>query len=191
MHSGFFPSSSYPAHPRVCGEHSSQPISGQLVVGSSPRVRGTCWYMGLAIRSLRLIPACAGNILKRGPWALPYPAHPRVCGEHTSEAAISKLLCGSSPRVRGTFSALPVGQRQDRLIPACAGNMTIAPPRKLASTGSSPRVRGTCALIGRGRAQGRLIPACAGNIVCQRGLSRPTPAHPRVCGEHGPWALPL
>ena len=49
-------------HPRVCGEHIRVPKLLVLLIGSSPRVRGTSgWFFGYG-RKRRFIPACAGNI---------------------------------------------------------------------------------------------------------------------------------
>ena len=50
-------------HPRVCGEQSSHISTFILVVGSSPRVRGTDRRHGGGVLSQRFIPACAGNRL--------------------------------------------------------------------------------------------------------------------------------
>ena len=115
----------------------------------------------------------------------------------------SGLLCGSSPRVRGTVHADPVGFRVNRFIPACAGNgprrsrgisrqpvhprvcgeRVIASPVNLPIIGSSPRVRGTVRRIFGYLRFARFIPACAGNgCSTDSALSRNT-VHPRVCGE--------
>ena len=92
----------------------------------------------------------------------------------------------------------------ERLIPACAGNITFfvlarlrmaAHPRVcgehfrfvidgIVKFGSSPRVRGTLLEYGDKDEDGRLIPACAGNIELTRLEFTLTTAHPRVCGEH-------
>ena len=48
-------------HPRVCGER-ELPLPDDLAnKGSSPRVRGTAPTVSRQGRSLRFIPACAGN----------------------------------------------------------------------------------------------------------------------------------
>ena len=57
--------------------------------------------------------------------------------------------------------------------------------------GSSPRVRGTLErLEAFARAVG-IIPACAGNTAHMICLELPTRDHPRVCGEHDPFATTL
>ena len=148
----------------MCGEHCYRCESTECSRGSSPRVRGTC-----AARFLTL---------------LARPAHPRVCGEHESPVRF--------------------GLHHKRLIPACAGNIGSGSPPPLAVPahprvcgeheyavvsfcsrfGSSPRVRGTSPRRRRSAAFRRLIPACAGNIGHEPLAARPSPAHPRVCGEH-------
>ena len=50
--------------------------------GSSPRVRGTFAYGRNLFASLRIIPACAGNIQRAFDLRVPFRDHPRVCGEH-------------------------------------------------------------------------------------------------------------
>ena len=52
-----------------------------------------------------IIPAYAGNILERDEPTLLTEDHPRVCGEHSMCLEISKVIEGSSPRMRGTLSA--------------------------------------------------------------------------------------
>ena len=91
-------------HPRVCGEHFAQLITGNNYKGSSPRMRGTPRLsLGSHLR-LGIIPAYAGNTrlfrTDDGYWW----DHPRVCGEHMAHGTDSRLHPGSSPRMRGTPS---------------------------------------------------------------------------------------
>ena len=52
-------------HPRVCGEHlSADSIAGKNT-GSSPRMRGTLWFVCSKYVSVGIIPAYAGNT---SPW---------------------------------------------------------------------------------------------------------------------------
>ena len=152
--------------------------------GSSPRVRGTSLRANKGVAPHRFIPACAGNMRNENGRLINTSVHPRVCGEHflnyvESCPNIGPRVCGehvarthrdtntrgSSPRVRGTYFQ-SIGQSpQGRFIPACAGNIALAPvltadrpvhPRVCGehsmqkrncteSHGSSPRVRGTFA----------------------------------------------
>ena len=111
---------------------------------------------------------------------------------------------GSSPRVRGTPTAVALYSAESGIIPACAGNtrsfssnlfMLLDHPRvcgehaewdssRAYEPGSSPRVRGTPLKMRPSALVQGIIPACAGNT----GMSRPDRLlpedHPRVCGEH-------
>ena len=132
-------------------------------IGSSPRLRGTLTRRaGLVMRS-RFIPAPAGN-------AAGYPesnaliaVHPRACGERRCSQTQTMPCTGSSPRLRGTPGTTAGRQRDDRFIPAPAGNAPVSYKRWRAETvhpracgeragnrsrlgkslGSSPRLRGT------------------------------------------------
>ena len=192
------------AHPRSRGEHCDYAGARVCCIGSSPLARGT--YESRALMNLppRLIPARAGNIGKTTTSRLWQTAHPRSRGEHVAPLELPTRTVGSSPLARGTCSALRATDKNGRLIPARAGNITggcirhlayAAHPRsrgehrrlslRLARlSGSSPLARGTCSVrIINARAR-RLIPARAGNIVIPiRGVHRAA-AHPRSRGEH-------
>jgi len=150
-------------HPRVCGEHCALVHRLALIVGSSPRVRGT-FERAVRVRpGQRFIPACAGNIIIASTLLSARAVHPRVCGEHQYYAEEFFETVGSSPRVRGTLRPASGHQASSRFIPACAGNMGVRAvvvygravhPRVCGEhrgrwgglslcPGSSPRVRGT------------------------------------------------
>ena len=69
-------------HPRVCGEHRTQPCRCIANQGSSPRMRGAPFFAPPSPIAAGIIPAYAGSTchelrrLRKG-WD-----HPRVCGEH-------------------------------------------------------------------------------------------------------------
>ena len=106
--------------------------------------------------------------------------------------------------MRGTLCASEKALACEGIIPAYAGNTSMAPcppwaprdhPRVCGehsetalpvsfATGSSPRMRGTLAwFVGATVDQG-IIPAYAGNTHCRRTSSTKARDHPRVCGEH-------
>ena len=68
-------------HPRASGEQASDRFSGSVIVGSSPRKRGTDMRQRDQRIAERFIPAQAGNrrpcARHRGAW----PVHPRASGE--------------------------------------------------------------------------------------------------------------
>ena len=188
----------------MCGENSTliARLGGDW--GSSPRVRGKPRPHRRILGVLRLIPACAGKTLSSKSRARVTSAHPRMCGENTFPFSSCIEMLGSSPRVRGKLSEVLHAIRRVRLIPACAGKTSAAPPWPWTSTahprvcgenltmgdtaadsfGSSPRVRGKLASgLTRLRIP-RLIPACAGKTQTRHACSTPRAAHPRVCGEN-------
>ena len=191
-------------HPRVRGEH-ELPVEPAVVTdGSSPRSRGTLLHTNEWHPTHRFIPAFAGNTDRSGPAATRIPVHPRVRGEHASIACTPLAITGSSPRSRGTRTALLRRPWGNWFIPAFAGNTRTARSSRRRSTvhprvrgehrelrpgmfpgnGSSPRSRGTPwrhPLRLRGR---RFIPAFAGNTGRRQSVARSTTVHPRVRGEH-------
>ena len=90
-----------PAHPRVCGENPLLFIDSFKHIGSSPRVRGKHIGPQQFDDMERLIPACAGKTYGCLTASLRLRAHPRVCGENVRYVRRSRMISGSSPRVRG------------------------------------------------------------------------------------------
>ena len=68
-------------HPRVCGEQMLRFATPRMIIGSSPRVRGTAEAAFTSRHIERIIPACAGNRMKSRQSRLMTADHPRVCGE--------------------------------------------------------------------------------------------------------------
>ena len=52
-------------HPRVCGEHRVEISADIFGLGSSPRVRGTLLFPEIRHKIVGIIPACAGNTLRK------------------------------------------------------------------------------------------------------------------------------
>ena len=95
-------------HPRACGEHLSGVWFTPLMMGSSPRLRGTLTAsQGLWLMA-GIIPALAGNT-RRGRVPRGFPRdHPRACGEHVDSISVTRHTPGSSPRLRGTRYEIPI-----------------------------------------------------------------------------------
>jgi len=72
-------------HPRVGGEHGSQPIVERVQPGSSPRGRGTQKIKCPHGLPPRFIPAWAGNTSHQKALHEQDTVHPRVGGEHGLE----------------------------------------------------------------------------------------------------------
>ena len=196
------------AHPRSRGEHLDSLVACLHQVGSSPLARGTPFRCCGVSLMLRLIPARAGNMHASTKPAASCPAHPRSRGEHITAICILLMAPGSSPLARGTCRTHRHNIRKHRLIPARAGNTSVAATSSSLSwahprsreessmligsacgrTGSSPLAlaRGTFAQILKALRLARLIPACAGNTTIISPPLRHHKAHPRSSGEHSP-----
>ena len=129
------------AHPRVCGENSSDRSRQSLVLGSSPRVRGKRYEPEGGLVRTGLIPACAGKTAATADRFRCRGAHPRVCGENSIIATAMRQLSGSSPRVRGKLGRQISCMRKQGLIPACAGK-TNQPTNTSTLPRAHPRVCG-------------------------------------------------
>ena len=93
-----------PVHPRACGEHFHRILLFLKILGSSPRLRGTCGGRKEDPRLPRFIPAPAGNMIDCGFGGVEGTVHPRACGEHLADRPQIPGSTGSSPRLRGTFN---------------------------------------------------------------------------------------
>ena len=167
----------------MCGEHLVRPCVRPICRGSSPHVRGTLLRARVPDRGRGIIPACAGNTMRRNPRRRVSWDHPRMCGEHFTAASTLAAVSGSSPHVRGTRKAESNVTRVLGIIPACAGNTLTESrlhdlkrdhPRMCGEHrfkdkktqkewGSSPHVRGTLRVGVLGGEHRGIIPACAGN----------------------------
>lgn len=109
-------------HPRVCGEHISNPVGVITMVGPSPRMRGTPKGAATAQGGHEIIPAYAGNTRGQGAWSWWAWDHPRVCGKHGQVHAKPVLRTGSSPRMRGARGYRSEVLGVVRIIPAYTGS---------------------------------------------------------------------
>ena len=192
------------AHPHVCGEHFARRRGRRSFSGSSPRMRGTRRAAPSRNRRCGLIPTYAGNTKHRTVRTDPRRAHPHVCGEHVECSMCRTKRQGSSPRMRGTPTAVFLPGLDRGLIPTYAGNTTgttetskslrahphvcgehrdwhSASPR---AGGSSPRMRGTPDFSFSWLRTLGLIPTYAGNTPSTHPRLKQAWAHPHVCGEH-------
>ena len=131
--------------------------------GIIPAYAGNTCRFFIDTVSMGIIPAYAGNTLTELMLTGLVWDHPRVCGEHMLTGFVCWVISGSSPRMRGT----PIFEQEtdgcSGIIPAYAGNTTMAKltivslrdhPRVCGEhstdylpsadlQGSSPRMRGT------------------------------------------------
>ena len=169
-------------YPRVSSGAEDLGKLAAVVIGLSPRVRGSLAHHAAVRTVLRSIPACAGE-----------PSQRTEC---------TLCLNGLSPRVRGSLAHHAAVRTVLRSIPACAGEPLSAArssswswvyPRvcggahplqeiRRCEEGLSPRVRGSrrrSALIDRPAGS---IPACAGEPRQDREGGSMSRVYPRVCG---------
>ena len=131
-----------------------------------------------------IIPAYAGNTCHAVRQPSLWWDHPRVCGEHDSNAQGNLQQPGSSPRMRGTPLVSDVYAEWMEDHPSVCGEHAQETERRAQESGSSPRMRGTPS--GHIQTDTRLgiIPAYAGNTISHGVRYAGLRDHPRVCGEH-------
>ena len=128
-------------HPRSRGEYNKGGDSGRAVGGSSPLSRGIRASRFSPIFRARIIPALAGNTMRRYSNPVPGKDHPRSRGEYLRLVLTSGIFGGSSPLSRGILGNYPCHNCRVGIIPALAGNTGfggVFPNRR----GDHPRSRG-------------------------------------------------
>ena len=191
-----------PDHPRRCGALASKHCGHIGALGSSPQVRGTSSLFYCVDFVNGIIPAGAGHLALAQKTIRSNWDHPRRCGALSCPRTRRRRLRGSSPQVRGTFTACRLGAADRRIIPAGAGHFMrlFKPlltggdhPRRCGALlkptptyallqGSSPQVRGTCLWLQESTRIFRIIPAGAGHFSAPTRSMRAGRDHPRRCG---------
>ena len=110
-------------HPREYGENNGTLPTAAVNVGSSPRIRGECYTPAAISARHRIIPANTGRIshlaaVHDGAWD-----HPREYGENAVAPTLVWIHRGSSPRIRGECSDLPIYHVDVGIIPANTGRI--------------------------------------------------------------------
>ena len=158
-------------YPRVCGGTFPTAGTAGRRAGLSPRVRGNRLNsigLGLGDGS---IPACAGEPFASVTLTNDDRVYPRVCGGTRGSRPPSSVQSGLSPRVRGNRPSIADHSRQQRSIPACAGE----PASRTGCTGA-------CGVYPR---------VCGEPRRCRTGPTGSS-VYPRVCGGTRPasWWRP-
>ncbi len=192
-----------PDHPRMRGERTTPRRHQHSAPGSSPHARGTLNAFLGNDRVHRIIPACAGNALRRQSRPPLTADHPRMRGERRFRQQVGDAGIGSSPHARGTQGWKVKIDNGWRIIPACAGNAGehgllhgrpadhprmrgerhVAQRAGVVEVGSSPHARGTLRWDDATGPRGRIIPACAGNAIAAAPGDVLVADHPRMRGE--------
>ncbi|VVL58513.1 Domain of uncharacterised function (DUF2825) [Klebsiella variicola] len=193
-----------PVYPRWRGEHQVYSTLSLSYSGLSPLARGTLFSFLEQVKSLRFIPAGAGNTPRCSTDPRPLTVYPRWRGEHSPVATDTEALGGLSPLARGTRRRRYSVPLQSRFIPAGAGNThtccsygahhSVYPRWRgehsspscngVRSTGLSPLARGTRCSGSNGSVECRFIPAGAGNTIHIKRIRRIISVYPRWRGEH-------
>ena len=152
----------------------------------------------------RIIPALAGNTHRLIPDSHRAKDHPRSRGEYSSAESSKPVAAGSSPLSRGIRIQSGMALRNDRIIPALAGNTSCPTPTRHscwdhprsrgeyitdvdgqpATEGSSPLSRGILTTSPGNVSDPRIIPALAGNTDAGFRSQIPGTDHPRSRGEY-------
>ena len=128
-------------HPRMCGEHLTEPVSNIGLSGSSPHVRGALATIRCTPELIGIIPACAGSTESVSLQRNSTRDHPRMCGEHFMLMVGIVHRLGSSPHVRGALLSILFLSAVAGIIPACAGS-TLLLSRRLVLWRDHPRMCG-------------------------------------------------
>ncbi len=173
--------------------------------GSSPHLRGTCFWFNITDLSNRFIPAPAGNVGIPDLYISTTSVHPRTCGERKCRFINLRWSNGSSPHLRGTLLLSQCQAHPLRFIPAPAGNVSFSVSQSILFSvhprtcgerigrrwvfieddGSSPHLRGTFLVFNWFFCNQRFIPAPAGNVAEIISIRAKDSVHPRTCGERG------
>ena len=150
-------------HPHVHGERRCFPVSGFLLVGSSPRTWGTPVFVYTGYDAPRFIPTYMGNANVSPTTSDGRSVHPHVHGERSGHGVTPSSRAGSSPRTWGTHDRDRYAGGSCRFIPTYMGNALSRTSRSpgrsvhphvhgerseamtagLSFNGSSPRTWGT------------------------------------------------
>ena len=173
-----------PDHPRACGANSRFGSAAYRLAGSSPRVRGKHGSGRRFPGGVRIIPARAGQTLRRGQWHRHDADHPRACGANGLSLLLTNVFPWIIPARAGQTATANsnLAQATDHTR-ACGANSTTTGADSW-NNGSSPRVRGKHAGGRNIRVIARIIPARAEQTV-RRGRGCAVAAdHPRACGAN-------
>ena len=111
-----------PDHPRIRGEHSSEPGLDVGQAGSSPHTRGAPCSRATPSTIRGIIPAYAGSTLVVAGDGVFRLDHPRIRGEHQLALIKPGDLVGSSPHTRGAHAVGRQWRPASGIIPAYAGS---------------------------------------------------------------------
>ena len=172
-------------HPREYGENFRESDTHAFEVGSSPRIRGKSFRVGVGGPRRGIIPANTGKICDTQ-LVVELPAdHPREYGENPIRVGHPPgPPFGSSPRIRGKCVLRGLERLLTRIIPAIPGKR-VAWPRNALVVWDHPREYGEnpgpMQILGE---RTRIIPANTGKITWHNRDRCWVRDHPREYGEN-------
>ncbi len=179
--------------PRVCGGAALSLVASVMVLGRSPRVRGSLRSGVGRAAVIGSIPACVGEPHKSSSATMARQGDPRVCGGAPPDR-IPGVRHGAIPACAGEPGRGCAGRPPSWGDPRVCGGAGLSHTENVPSSGRSPRVRGSPQL---GLELLRLvgaIPACAGEPGRARRRPPRSGGDPRVCGgavgDHEPRRRP-
>ena len=196
-------------HPRIRGEHVASTSKTRRGGGSSPHTRGAPCRRCSRRARWGIIPAYAGSTRQLHQLGHLLPDHPRIRGEHATNASSPIVTSGSSPHTRGAPYRRRHRRLSQRIIPAYAGStQSLVYPKAFSwdhprirgehvflslfvpmSSGSSPHTRGARVFLSLSVVPMGIIPAYAGSTVVLDIVPGLFEDHPRIRGEHGVQVL--
>ena len=109
--------------------------------------------------------------------------HPRLCGEKKTPPTAIRHSLGSPPPMRGKASVRLHTILSGGITPAYAGKSLVADQHPFGYRGSPPPMRGKGRSLFRRIRQFGITPAYAGKSLVPCRSGKPSPDHPRLCGE--------
>ncbi len=110
-----------PEHPRLRGDHVSNPNGRPTILGTPPPARGPRSHIKAVRAGARNTPACAGTTLLTRSDVVPRAEHPRLRGDHVDNGCPRGRVAGTPPPARGPLERPGCTVGRFRNTPACAG----------------------------------------------------------------------
>ena len=190
-------------HPRLCGEKTSNTVSGKTNQGSPPPMRGKDDGTLPEPISNRINPAYAGKSSEACKPVNSVKDHPRLCGEKPHTIRVDQSNAGSPPPMRGKVFLHVMPVQLSGITPAYAGKSVRSQalpdavrdhPRLCGEKsnshflyssviGSPPPMRGKVYFMTERLYTHRITPAYAGKSSVVKKVLSGDLDHPRLCGE--------
>ena len=176
----------FPVHPRIRGEGTTNDRFPVPRAGSPPHTRGRGLLRRASGRRFGFTPAYAG---KGAAWltsTMPRSVHPRIRGEGERHAPPEGRTCRFTPAYAGKGPSPRSSPYRPPVHPRIRGEGVTSGGNPARLTGSPPHTRGRAHAGAHGRGNRRFTPAYAGKGPRPALPGRRCPVHPRIRGEGSP-----